>query len=180
SLDDHQLKDLGRLGLRVEGFFRMPCDIEWGLSQGKFYLLQSRAIKGLQDARLIEQVRKEAIATLRQMAGLRRCAWVTYNLAESLPGPTPMTWDVMGRFMSGSGGFGLMYQDLGFLPSDRVKREGFLDLVCGRIYLNTQRHAELFWNDFPLGYDIDPTRKARSKAETMPTRVAPARGGISL
>src|SRR5262249_90262 len=46
SLDDGQVVELGQLGLRVEQFFRMPCDIEWALSQGRFFLLQARAVKG--------------------------------------------------------------------------------------------------------------------------------------
>lgn len=180
SLTDAQIAELARLGLRVEQYFKIPCDIEWGLSQGTFYLLQARAIKGLEDARLIEQVRKETIDQLREKAGSRRCAWAIYNLAESLPRPTPMTWDIMRRFMSGSGGYGLMYQDLGFTPSERVKEEGFLDLIGGRIYLNTQRHAELFWSEFPLEYDIDLVKQDPAQAEAMPTKMDPARSGLGL
>src|SRR5262249_54030419 len=155
-------------------------DIEWALSQGRFYLLQARAIKGLEDARLIEQIRQETIARLRQQAGERRCAWVMHNLAETLPRPTPMTWDIMRRFMSGSVGYGRMYQELGFLPSERVQQEGFLDLIAGRIYLNSQRHAELFWGSFPWEYDIDLIKQDPGRAEAMPTKIDPARAGLGL
>ncbi|MBV9122681.1 MAG: hypothetical protein JO112_04940 [Planctomycetes bacterium] len=180
SLTDAQLQELARLGLDVENHFQMPCDIEWGLARGRFYLLQARAIKGLEDARLLEQVRRETIDRLRREAGTRPCAWVLYNLAETLPSPTPMTWDLLGRFMTGAGGFGLMYQDLGFQPSARVKQEGFLELICDRIYLNTQRHAELFWSDFPWEYDLDLIKKDPSRAEAMPTRMDSTRAGLSL
>ena len=54
----------------------------------------------------------------------------------------------------------------GFRPSDRVKSEGFLDLICGRIYLNTQRHAEFFWSGFPWEYDIEQIKKDPAQAET--------------
>jgi pyruvate,water dikinase len=178
SLTDAQLVELARLGLRVEEFFHMPCDIEWALSRGEFYLLQARSIKGLEDAELIEEVRRETIAHLQQQAGGRPCAWVMHNLAETLPRPTPMTWDVMRRFMSGAGGYGRMYQDLGFEPGERVKQEGFLDLVCGRIYLNTQRHAEMFWGSLPLEYDLELVKKDPAQAEAMPTRVDPTRAGL--
>lgn len=178
SLTDAQITELARLGWRVEQYFKMPCDIEWGLAQGTFYLLQARAIQGLEDAKRIEQVRKETIDRLRESAGGRRCAWAIYNLAETLPRPKPMTWDIMRRFMSGSGGYGLMYQELGFSPSDRVKEEGFLDLVCGRIYLNTQRHAELFWSGIPYEYDIDLVKNDPSQAEAMPTRLDQSRAGL--
>ena len=45
SLTDEEVVALARLGQRVEKYFNYPCDIEWGLSQGRFYLLQARAIK---------------------------------------------------------------------------------------------------------------------------------------
>ena len=170
SLTDPQIEELARLGRRVEDYFQMPCDIEWGLAQGKIYLLQARAIKGLEDAKLIQAVRKQTIDRLKQEAAGRPCAWVIYNLAETLPQPTPLTWDVMRRFMSGSGGFGLMYQDLGFLPSERVKRDGFLDLVCGRICLNTRRHAELLWSNLPYEHDLEQIKQDPAKAEGMPAR----------
>src|SRR5207253_5976536 len=41
SLTDEQVVELARLGLRVEEYFKAPCDIEWALSQGRFYLLQA-------------------------------------------------------------------------------------------------------------------------------------------
>src|SRR6185436_18377814 len=45
SLRDEQIRTLGQLGKRVEAYFEVPCDIEWALSGGQFFLLQSRAIK---------------------------------------------------------------------------------------------------------------------------------------
>ena len=37
-----------------------------------------------------------------------------HNLGETLPHPTPLTWSVMRRFMTGAGGFGEMYRMAGF------------------------------------------------------------------
>ena len=45
SLSDAQVRDLAQLGQRVETHFQKPCDIEWALSRGEFFLLQARAIK---------------------------------------------------------------------------------------------------------------------------------------
>src|SRR5262249_15187319 len=67
SLDDGQLRELAELGLRVEEYFGTPCDIEWGLSRGRFYLLQARPIKGAARAEPEiteeerEQVRREEV-----------------------------------------------------------------------------------------------------------------------
>src|SRR5262249_45069153 len=166
SLDDGQVVELGRLGLRVEQFFRMPCDIEWALSQGGFFLLQARAIKGApgagarrgssappdvpaaetpqarrlacglgaatplsnEDLRDMEQIRQEEIASLRARAEPSGTVWSRFNLAEILPEPTPMTWAIVRRFMSGQGGFGRMYRDFGFDPDRSLDEDGIFDL----------------------------------------------------
>ncbi|MFA5630122.1 MAG: PEP/pyruvate-binding domain-containing protein [Porticoccaceae bacterium] len=48
-LDDAQLSKLGSLGARVMEYYEgFPQDIEWALSEGEFYLLQSRDITGIE------------------------------------------------------------------------------------------------------------------------------------
>src|SRR3989338_6937836 len=44
KLTTAQIKTLAELCMRVERHERFPCDIEWALVRGKFYLLQSRPI----------------------------------------------------------------------------------------------------------------------------------------
>jgi pyruvate,water dikinase len=44
SLDDLQIGDLVSLGKRIESHFGSPQDIEWAISKGKIYILQSRPI----------------------------------------------------------------------------------------------------------------------------------------
>src|SRR5207344_2858050 len=94
--------------------------IEWGLSGGAFYLLQARPIKGLdkigQDDADLERIRGEEIASLQKLAAPNGTVWSRFNLSEILPDPTPMTWGIVRAFMSGRGGYGLMYRDLGFDP----------------------------------------------------------------
>src|SRR5262249_11397882 len=100
SLTDAQLEELARLGLRVEEYFQRPCDIEWALSGGQFYLLQSRPIKGLPTPHSTaerEKVRQEEIAALAARAEPGGTVWSRYNLAEVLPEPTPMTWAIVRR-----------------------------------------------------------------------------------
>lgn len=179
GLDETQLAELLRLARQVERLFGNPCDIEWAWSAGRIFLLQARPIRGLNDAPLLHALRRENIERLHQLAGGRRCAWVAHNLGETLPTPTPMSWAILRQFMSGNGGYGKMYRDLGYHPSERVRQEGFLDLICGRIYLNTQRHAELFWGDFPFAYDLELIRREPALAETLPTRIDPSRFSLA-
>jgi pyruvate, water dikinase len=43
-LGDEEIGELVALGLRVEAFFGAPQDVEWGIEDGRIYLLQSRPI----------------------------------------------------------------------------------------------------------------------------------------
>ena len=175
-LTPEQVREIAELGLRVEEHWGIPVDIEWGLAEGRFALLQCRAIRGLDITRDVEVGRKEEIERLRGMSGraqrrtpdrfqqartvshkrgsaqsrkaeplLTRRVWVTHNLGETLRAPTPLTWDIVRHFMSGDGGFGRMYQDLGYRPAPVVRTEGFLELICGRIYADPERQAQLFY-----------------------------------
>jgi len=155
SLTTEQVQELARLALRIEEHFAHPVDVEFGWAGGEFALLQSRRIRGLEVAEDVELARQEEVFRLRALASDRRRCWVVHNLAETLRAPTPLTWDIVKGFMSGSGGFGRMYQQLGYRPSQRVREEGFLELICGRIYADPDRLAELFWDAMPLGYDVE-------------------------
>lgn len=43
-LSDRQIFELADYGLRIERHFGFPCDIEWAIKAGTFYILQSRPI----------------------------------------------------------------------------------------------------------------------------------------
>jgi phosphoenolpyruvate synthase/pyruvate phosphate dikinase len=162
SLSAGQVAELCALGMKIESLFHAPMDIEWAWADGRFALLQCRPVAGLDVARDMEAGRQEEIARLRALAaadasrrsGGKRRLWVAHNLGETLPAPTPLTWDILRHFMSGAGGFGLMYRDFGYRPSAEVRQHGFLELICGRVYADPARLAELFWEGMPLVYDL--------------------------
>jgi pyruvate,water dikinase len=188
SLNSTQVEELTRLGLRVEEHFQRPCDIEWALSESKFYLLQARPIKGLSEptsggpklpdasppsgdlcpvlacAEEIEQIRREEIAALATKAEPRGTVWSAYNLCEVLREPTPMTWAVVNRFMSGRGGLGQMYRDLGFRPDPRLDQESVFDLVCGRPYCNLSREPLMYANGLPYDHPFAALKAAPQRA----------------
>ena len=173
SLVPEEVLALARTGLEIERFFGRPMDIEWGLAGGRFALLQARPIRGLDIAEDVEIGRTEEIHRLRQRAEKHRKVWVLHNLSETLRYPTPLTWDVVRRLMSGDGGVGRMYKAFGYRPSDEVCREGFLELICGRIYADTDRAADLFWDGMPLTYDPAEVAERPRVLESAPTRFDP-------
>ena len=190
SLTEAQLKELTQLGLRVERYYGQPMDIEWALADGQFVLLQARYITTPSNATApserthqppevdeesVEELRQGEIHLLKIYADAHGTVWCHHNLAEVLPAPLPMTWSVIKKFMSGTGGLGKAYRSLGFYPSKRVDSEGILDLVCGRIYVNLNREAELHFDGFPFAHDFnalkqDPQKAMYAEAATDITR----------
>jgi pyruvate,water dikinase len=160
---------LWKLGLQAAQHFGGPQDIEWAIHQGKLYLLQSRPITTLEDAEAYEHVLTSTRAQLRELLDKSRGPWVVHNIAETLPHPTPLTWSVIRRFMSGEGGFGRMYRQAGFEPSPLVCREGFLTLIAGRIYMDSALAPEMFFESFPFRYDLNELRKNPDAAQNPPT-----------
>jgi pyruvate,water dikinase len=153
SLTSRQLIELTKLGRQVEQFYNEPRDIEWAFAGGKFWLLQARPITTA-DAFEREQVRSEEIERFRQLSEPSGTVWSRYNLAEVLPEPTPLTWSIVQRLVSASGGFGAMYRALGFDPDPCLDESGFFDLICGRVYVNLSREPKMYFRDFPYGQDF--------------------------
>ena len=188
SLTDVQLQELTQLGMRVEAFYGQPMDIEWAFADAQFVLLQARHITTsssaitpasstpeVVDKEVVEKLRQKEIQLLETLAEVGGTVWCHYNLAEVLPAPLPMTWAVIKAFMSGTGGLGRAYRGLGFHPSQRVDSEGTLDLICGRVYVNLNREAELYFEGFPLAHDFNalkqnPQQAMYAQAQTDITR----------
>ncbi|HWE04072.1 MAG TPA: PEP/pyruvate-binding domain-containing protein [Tepidisphaeraceae bacterium] len=164
--DVHQL---WRLGRAVADHFGKPQDIEWAIHGNQLYLLQSRAITTLDDAEAQEEILHGARERLREKIKNGRGPWVVHNLAETLPHPTPLTWSVIRNFMTGAGGFGLMYRQVGFEPSPAVQRDGFLDPIGGRIYMDASLAPEMFFENFPFAYDSAELKRSPDASQTPPT-----------
>lgn len=180
SLTESQLQELAKLSLQVEAHFKAPVDLEWGWADGKFSLLQARPIRGLEIIKDVEQGRLAEIERLKDMLHGRRRLWVAHNLGETLPAPLPLTWDVIRHFMSGDGGFGRMYEDFGYRPSERVCKEGFLELICGRIYADPDRASGLFWEGMPLEYDLEAILQDQGAMEAPPGKFNPEKADGSF
>lgn len=181
SLTDAQVEELSRLGLRVEQYFQYPCDLEWALSSGQFFLLQSRAIKYKGAAAIDpddrERLRRSEIARVQALAAPGGTIWARFNLSEILPEPTPMTWSIVKPFMSARGGFGLMYRDLGFDPDPSLDNECTFDLIAGRVYCNLTRDPRMQYGSAPYEHNFaklkaDPLQAIYPAAEMNPRKAS--------
>jgi len=168
-LRSREVFELWKLARRVVDMYDKPMDLEWALCDKVFYLLQARPITTLVHLKAREKIVVETQQRLRQAAAAGRGPWVLHNLAETLVHPTALSWSVMQRYMSGSGGFGLMYQQAGFSPSAQIEQQGFLDLIAGRIYMDVSRAPEMLFEDFPWAYDLQQLKRSPDASQQAPT-----------
>ncbi len=169
-LNSRDIENLRHLGVQISDHFGSPQDTEWAIRDGELYLLQARAITTIGDSKEKANLLKETRDFLESELENGRGEWVRHNLAETIPHPSKLTWSVIRRFMTGNGGFGKLYRDLGFQPSELVCEEGFLDLIGGRIYLDLGRAPEMFFKDFPFRYDLEVITKNPDAAQEPPTQ----------
>jgi len=164
-------QELWRLGRRAMAHFDGEQDMEWALAGGKISLLQSRAITTLKEAAIRSNIFGDLRSDLSEQLDRNRGPWVRHNLDETLPNPTPLSWSLLRQFMSGQGGYGEMYREVGFEPSDAVCEEGFLELIGGRIYMDCSRMPKMFSGDYPFDYDVELLRRDPDAAQLAPTLV---------
>jgi phosphohistidine swiveling domain-containing protein len=106
---------------------------------------------------------------LRATAEPDGTVWGRFNLYEVLPEPTPMTWAIVRRFLSGRGGYGRMFADLGFAPDPALDDECVYDLICGRPYMNLSREPRMQWGRLPFTHSFAELKK---EPERVPYSVA--------
>lgn len=168
-LDAETVRQLWQLGLMVARYFGSAQDIEWGLAGGKVHLLQSRAVTTLDasPARLLQRERERLAA----LSAAGRGPWVVHNLGESAPHPTPLTWSLLGDFMSGSGGFGELHRLVGYAPVPGATT--VLERIAGRLYLDTAANGHLYCEGFPLRFDPVRLRAHPAAAQEAPSLNVP-------
>lgn len=173
-LDAARLAELAELGHRVEEFYGEARDVEWAWAEGCFWLLQARPITAAGIAER-EQLRREEIAALAQRAVPGGTVWSRYNIPEGMPEPTPMTWALVSHLLSGRGGCGMMYRDLGYKGEGTEAEECVYDLIAGRVYCNLGREARRLSDWSPMEYPFaalkaDPQRALAPQLVRDPSR----------
>jgi pyruvate,water dikinase len=73
--------------------------------------------------------------------------------------------------MSGKGGFGLMYRDLGFRPPAAVDEAGVFDLIAGRTYCNLSREPQMSGGWLPKAHPFAAFKAAPHLALDPPAPV---------
>ena len=165
-----QIVSLQKLGQLSEKYFNYPQDIEWAIEQNEVYMLQTRPITTLEEADSYNSILKNIKVELKEQADEGHGPWVRHNLGETLPHPTPFTWDLVSKFMSGDGGFGQMYKDLGFKPGPKVlDGKSFLKNLGGQVYMDCSLMTEMFSENYPYLYDAEKLKENPDASQSPPT-----------
>jgi pyruvate,water dikinase len=133
-LTDEQIRELTGIATRIEEFFGTPQDIEWGLCENQFFILQSRPITTLQETsppipviwanQTVEEKLRETVVF-----------WSNWNVRETLPYPlTPLSWSYFSDVIF-PGLFKNFFQITPESPLYPYYSSG-VDLVYGRLYWN--------------------------------------------
>ena len=178
-LPAERLAELAELGRRVEAFFGEARDVEWAWADGRFWLLQARPITASGAAER-EQVRRAEMAALARRAEPGGTVWSRYNIPEGMPEPTPMTWALVSHLLSGRGGCGMMYSDLGYGGRDTDTAECVYDLIAGRVYCNLSREARRLSDWVPMEYPFAALKADPSRALSPQLVRNPSRAGASF
>jgi phosphoenolpyruvate synthase/pyruvate phosphate dikinase len=92
-LSPAQAAELARIGVQIEELYSQPMDIEWTLSDGRFFIVQARPITTL---------RTEIPALEEWNNSLSGDSlWTRANVGEAVPDVmTPCTWSLIGVFVA--------------------------------------------------------------------------------
>lgn len=163
-VDKELTNRLVEVGRCLEDHLGQPQDIEW-VWREELYILQSRpltatgvgqasSLPGRQDACPTspdaDALLAQEIERLRNQPGSRRKVRVAMGMAEILPCPTPLSWEVASRMMSGTEGYGLAQRRLGYDPAPGT----ILERIAGHVYVDLDREIRLFFRRAPIGYSL--------------------------
>lgn len=153
-LADDQLRVLAETGRRIEERFGGPQDIEWAWADG-LYILQTRPLTTPAKTERPERLLEKELNELRSQPNTRRRVWAVTGIAELLRCPTPLSWEVASRLMSGREGYGLAQQRIGYDPTPQT----ILERIAGHVYVDLDRESKLFWKHAPIGYALSEIRQ---------------------
>lgn len=92
-LSSEQAAELARMGVRIEGLYGQPMDIEWAMKDGRIFIVQARPITTLRANTAATEEWNDSLTV--------DYLWTNANLGEAVPDVmTPCTWSLMQMFMS--------------------------------------------------------------------------------
>jgi phosphohistidine swiveling domain-containing protein len=132
-LSKRRLRELYKIGRRIQRIFSLPQDIEWAFEDGKLFILQTRPITSVIPA-----------------AKKKSRVWCNANVRETIPDPiSPMGYSFFEKIWFP----GIVIDTFGFpLTIEQYEKYPPLERVLGRLYWNINNTAA-------YGKSIEPILK---------------------
>jgi len=166
-VDEGELSALCALGARIEDSFGGPQDIEWAIDAEGVRILQARPVTGLGRQDELRGLIGEERQRLTEAAGGVPTVWSSYQAAEVVHAPLPMTFAILSRWLSHSGGHGAAHRALGYRPEETGR--SVLELICGRAYYNLNEEARSYLTGMPYAPNVAAIKAdPPSAAEAVP------------
>lgn len=145
------VREIARVGLRVEHDLGAPQDVEWACVAGHIYVLQARPITTVRPASQLRQdvVLADEIERLSELDS--RLVFSNLFTAELMPTPTPATFELLQAMAEpGAGVMTAFHEDLGLC---RFRHALHVETICGRLYFELGSLARIIGD---AGFPIEP------------------------
>ncbi len=129
-LSNTQVKELARLGLKIESHYAAPMDIEWARSGGRFAILQARPVTALPEPPLDWPVPAPRVVLMRG------------SLAEFLPDPVSPLFDTLAIPIAGKASLAMMSNVGGIDDPDSY----LVTSVNGYVYMGLKMTFKVIWS----------------------------------
>lgn len=139
-------KPLIQLGLKVEGIFSRPQDIEWAYANGQFFILQARdittpAAEGENTLAIMEAERQRLLHLALGESDFEKTIYAQNELAELLPRPTPMSLSLMESLWSCGGATDIACSMMGIPYDVHDDSPPYILTLFGSLYVNSAEGA---------------------------------------
>jgi len=171
------VREVVELALQAEAGFGFPVDVEWALASGEIWLLQSRPISAAARSSATEQIRRDEIERLEQLAreAGQVLAWSDFSLADMLPQPSPLGFEIFNLLANRGGSIDRATRSIGLRYAGPEQVGRTFEIICGRAFLNLGATVQSIDVALPLALDAKrlPSSGAHSvDVEHIPTRLA--------
>ncbi len=177
GLERESARKVVELALEAEAGFGFPVDVEWALARGEIWLVQSRPISAAARSSSVEEIRRDEVARLEQMAreAGRVLAWSDFSLADMFPQPSPMGSEIFNLLTNRGGSIDRATRSFGLRYAGPEQVGRTFEIICGRAFLNLGATVQSIDEALPLALDAKrlPASGAHSvDVEHIPTRLA--------
>lgn len=142
KLDDKMILELSDLVKKIENFYGFPVDIEYGIENGKIYILQCRTITTIKENQLVGKIKKSGNWKFYVS---RRFNWFVENTE---------IYASLGKYQNELLGFEIATQNYLCLNGDEYSLDSDFELLCDKFDKYLQKDINFFEKFAKIEFDL--------------------------